>query len=150
MQSETEKVSPDRLHRFHDSTVNESLLLTFQNKILNEVKIGEWILIAAPSGLLVCKVYSFAYLSGKRLSYSRNSVPVQVPDGVEARGVGLKGAYFELTSFEEDLIVEFLEDSDNICMAIQNYKTHLKKPLLKAGLMLFDENSVAYIKTYVN
>lgn len=150
LQSETEKVSPDRLHRFQDSTVNESLLLTFQNKILNEVKIGEWVLITATSGFLVCKVYGFTYLSGKRLSYSRNSAPIHLPDGVEARGIGLKGAYFELTPFDGDFIVELLDDSDDICMAIESYKTHLKKPSPKAGLMLFDEDSVAYIKTYVN
>nr|XP_029709589.1 uncharacterized protein LOC115255635 [Aedes albopictus] len=150
LQSETERVSPDRLQRFKELHKNENFVAIFQNIPLQDIRIGEWVLISYTSKLLVCNVYGFIYLSGKRTSYSRTSAPIRCPEEAFARGLGTKGSFFELSFIDGDYILELLDNSEKICIQIENYKSHLTRPEVSAGLLLYGKDSAAYIKAYMD
>lgn len=150
LQSDISRVSTDRLHRFHEASKVDEKRMIFLNETRQNISIGEWILIDVGDGnLLICKVYEFVYLSGKRKTYTRFTAPVTVPKGVEAKGIGLKGTFFDLMRIDNEYSLDLNENSDKFCLPIENYKTHLKKPSHISGIITYCKTSAKYIDTFL-
>lgn len=150
LKSDISRVSTDRLNRFKDTDKSEKMSMVFMNEARLYINVGEWILMDVGDGkFLICKVYEFTYLTGKKKTYSRFSAPVHVPAGITAKGIGVKGAFFDFIRDDNEYRLELNDKSDKLCYKIENYKTHLEKPVHASGLILYCEQSANYIDSLI-
>lgn len=151
LQADFERVSSDRLQRFSGAAKNDQLVMVHLNETRQYLSIGEWIMMDLGNGhLSICKVYEFTYLSGKRRSYTRFTAPINAPEDVEVKGIGVKGAYFELVRIDCEYKLELHDNSDMLCIAIENYVTHLERPAHVSGIIIYNQMTARYIDMFLN
>lgn len=144
------RVSTDRVHRFNEKSNKEPIVLVHENQIRENVVVGEWLLIKFDNSFLVTKVYQFTYLSGKRKAYSGLTAPVEAPEGVDRKGIGLRGNFFDLIYIEGEYRLEMVEKSEKMCVEIENYVSHLEKPKFTSqGFVIYSGRSADYLSSKI-
>lgn len=101
-----------------------------------------FLFIKFDNSFLVTKVYQFTYLSGKRKAYSGLTAPIEAPEGVERKGIGLRGNFFDLICTEGEYQLKMVEKSEKMCVEIENYVSHLEKPnFTSQGFVIYSGRS---------
>lgn len=142
-----QKCSSDRIHRFRDTSTcdtTDDRKIRYVNQILEDVSIGEYILLKTNSQLMICKLYGFKFLNGE--SCSLQTVPVHVPRNVRPKGVALLGSLFILNDCSGDFILELTDNFQPV--DIQCYRSHLVKPLTKSSALFYCQSTIDYIDTF--
>ncbi|XP_062714505.1 uncharacterized protein LOC134291151 isoform X2 [Aedes albopictus] len=143
--SDLVKCSTDRVHRFKDGDViSKSGQPRSLNGVCENVSLGEFLLVRSNGQINVVKVYGFKFLKGKNQSCSLTTVPLVAPSGVNPRGIGIIGNFFDLVEYGNDIVLELsnVEQVD-----IEYYLSHLKKPSIESMILYYSSDTAEYIQS---
>lgn len=147
--SDKQRQSSDRLLRVHTgiSSGLKGATELFPRRA-TELKVSDWCVFYLQKEIVIGQVLSFKYLTGigSAAKYNLRSAPVQVPEGCQARGLGVHCALFQINVSGK---IEYRQTPVK-SFPIETYILHLPAPEKCGNEFQYNENLCKYFNLVPN